>query len=166
MGELLLPIHIPEPDMIADSAGTRGLPSHPIDPSSGHILQANGIDASGFRSKRITPQLVQSSDLILCFEQPQRTEIATIAPTASRRTFLLADFANMCAYCANNGLMQGSTRQERLESVIFQASMIRPMLPDPLNIADPYRRSMEYFEQAYRHINQALSLIAQTTQPQ
>lgn len=163
MGELLLPSIFQDPAITADSAGTRGLDSHAIDPSSAKLLQQVGIDSSAFRSKRITPQLANDSDLILCFEQHQRQDIATMAPRAGRRTFLLTDFANMCAYCAQQGLATGSTRQERLESVIDNASMIRPMLPTPLTIEDPHRKDFAVFEKAYQQITQALTLIAKAT---
>ena len=73
----------------------------------------------------------QVTDLILCFEKDQRKDIVTLAPTAVKYTFLLDDFANMCEYCARNGLVKGLTIQERLQSVINSSSIIRPMLPEP-----------------------------------
>ena len=105
--------------------------SHEIAPNSKRLLDQHGIDSSSFRAKRVTPQIAQGSDLILCFEHEQRKEIAVIAPTAARKTFLINDFANMCVYCKEQGYMGGNTRQEKLESVIDNASMIRPMIPIP-----------------------------------
>lgn len=163
MGELLLPRFIPDPDIEVDSAGTRGLPSHEIDPSSGELMRTDGIDPSAFRSKRITPDLARQAGLILCFEQHQRSEIATIAPTAGRRTFLLPDFANMCAYCAQQGFIEGTTRAEHLESVIDNASMIRPLLPAPTEIEDPHHKDMPVFVTAHNQICQALDIIAKAT---
>jgi len=163
MGELLLPHYLPEPDITADSAGIRGLDHHPIDPSSARLMTQAGIDPSEFRSKRVTPLLADSSDLILCFEPRQRQDVATIAPRAGRRTFLLADFANMCAYCAKEGYIEGSTRAERLESVIDNASLIRPMLPAPMTIEDPHHREFAAFQRSYDQICRALTIIAKTT---
>ncbi|MCH9276180.1 low molecular weight phosphatase family protein [Bifidobacterium amazonense] len=163
MGELLLPRYFADPSITADSAGTRGLIDHEIDPSSAKLLAADGIDSSAFRSKRITPQLANDADLILCFEPHQRQDIATIAPRAGRRTFLLTDFANMCTYCAQQGYLEGSTQPERLESVIDNASMIRPMLPAPLTIEDPHRKEFPVFQKAHDQICQALTIIANTT---
>ncbi|WP_094730465.1 low molecular weight phosphatase family protein [Bifidobacterium hapali] len=163
MGELLLSHYIPDADISVDSAGTRGLDNHAIDPSSAKLLDQAGIDSSAFRSKRITPQLADSADLIFCFEPHQRQDIATLAPRAGRRTFLLPDFANMCAYCAQQGFITGNNRQERLESVIDNASMIRPMLPAPISIEDPHRKDFPVFQKAYDQICQALSIIAKAT---
>lgn len=162
MGELLLPKYMP--DLESDSAGTRGLDSHAIASSSAKIMTAHGIDPSAFRSKRITPQLVNSSDLILCFEHEQRNEISVIAPVTARRTFLLNDFANMCAYCKEQGYMEGATREERLASVIDNASMIRPMIPDTDNIEDPMGKDFPVYERAYNEICTALQTIAKTTE--
>ncbi|NEG88764.1 low molecular weight phosphatase family protein [Bifidobacterium aerophilum] len=163
MGELLLPRYLNDPGIVADSAGTRGLDAHAIDPSSAKLMEQAGIDPSTFRSKRITPQLADGADLILCFEPHQRQDISTIAPRASRRTFLLPDFANMCAYCAGQGFITGATRQERLESVIDNASMIRPMLPEPMSIEDPHRKDFPVFQKAYDQICRALTIIAKAT---
>lgn len=162
MGELLLPKYMP--DLESDSAGTRGLDSHAIASSSAKIMTAHGIDPSAFRSKRITPQLANGSDLILCFEHEQRNEISVIAPVAARRTFLLNDFANMCAYCKEQGYMEGDTREERLASVIDNASMIRPMIPDTDNIEDPMGKDFPVYERAYSEICAALQTIAKTTE--
>ena len=162
MGELLLPQYMP--DLESDSAGTRGLDNHAIAPSSAKIMTAHGIDSSGFRSKRVTPQLANGSDLILCFEYEQRNEISVIAPIAARRTFLLNDFANMCAYCKEQGYVEGVTREERLASVIDNASMIRPMIPDTDNIEDPMGKDFPVCERAYNEICAALQTIAKTTE--
>ena len=110
---------------------------HPIDPSSGRLMDSVGIESSGFHSRRLTRQMADDADLILCFEKQQRKDIVTLAPAAVRYTFLLNDFANMCDYCAQHNMVTGTTIQERLESVIRRSSMIRPMIPLPKDIDDP-----------------------------
>lgn len=163
MGELLLPRFLPDPDITADSAGTRGLPAHPIDPSSAALLAHADIDSSAFRSKRITPGIAENADLILCFESHHVNDITTLAPRAARYTFLLTDFANLCGYCAQQGYITGTTRSQKLASVIANASLVRPMLPTPLTIADPYKRDYTVFIQAHNVICQSLDLIARAT---
>lgn len=161
MGELLLPQFMP--DLESDSAGTRGLVAHEIAPNSKRLLDQHGIDSSSFRAKRVTPQIAQGSDLILCFEHEQRKEIAVIAPTAVRKTFLINDFANMCVYCKEQGYMGGNIRQEKLESVIDNASMIRPMIPDTNNVEDPIGKDFAVYQAAYNEICKALQTIASAT---
>ncbi len=127
MGELLMSRYLANTTVQVTSAGTRGLPMHQIDPSSARLMDSVGIDSSGFRSRRLTREMAESADLILCFEAAQRKEIVTIAPMAVRYTFMLDDFANMCRYSAEHGLVKGLTIQERLQSVIDSSSCIRPI---------------------------------------
>lgn len=68
MGELLMTHYLNGTTVQVSSAGTRGLPMHPIDPSSGRLMQSVGIESSGFRSRRLTRQMADEADLILCFE--------------------------------------------------------------------------------------------------
>ena len=96
------------------------------------------------------------ADLILCFEKSQRKDIVALAPAAVRYTFLLSDFANMCEYCARNGMIKGLTIQERLQSVIRSSSMIRPMLPAPHDIDDPHGRTFDKFRTAANQTNGAI----------
>lgn len=59
--------------------------------------------------------------------------------------------------------MDGDTREERLESVIDNASMIRPMIPDTANIEDPMGKDYAVYERSYQEICKALQTIADTT---
>lgn len=159
MGELLLSRYLSGTSITVSSAGTKGLPMHPIDPSSARLLSSIGIDSSGFRSRRLTRQIAQEADLILCFEAAQRKDIVTIAPTAVRYTFVLREFAALCQYCAERGMVQGRTIQERLNSVISLAPMVRPMLPPSADIEDPHGKEFDKFRIAANQTNAALRTI-------
>lgn len=159
MGELLLARYLEGTSIQVSSAGTRGLPSHHIDPSSARLLDAVGIDSGGFRSRRLTRPMVLSADLILCFEKRQRRDIVSLAPTAVRYTFLLGEFAQMCEYCARRGTVTGLTIQERLLSVIRRSAMVRPMLAETPDIVDPIGKDFAVFEQAAEETNAALRRI-------
>lgn len=159
MGELLMSRYLANTTVQVTSAGTRGLPMHQIDPSSARLMDSIGIDSSGFRSRRLTREMAESADLILCFEAAQRKEIVTIAPMAVRYTFMLDDFANMCRYSAEHGLVKGLTIQERLQSVIDSSSFIRPLIAVPRDIADPHGREFAKFRQAAEETNRALRTI-------
>ena len=156
MGELLLTRYLDGTTVQVSSAGTRGVPRCQMDPSSARLMTSVNIEPSGFRSRRLTRSMAESADLILCFEKEQRKDIVALAPGAVRYTFLLNDFANMCQYCAQNGMVSGRTIQERLASVIKVSSMIRPMLPTPKDIADPHGKSFDKFRIAANQTNNAL----------
>lgn len=89
-------------------------------------------------------ELAESADLILCFEEEQRNNIVDMAPSVVRRTFLVTDFANMCLYCAQHDLVKGLTVQERLTSVIETSSFVRPMIPVPRDVEDPFTKDFLY----------------------
>ena len=148
MGELLFRMYTAGTSIEVDSAGTHSLVGHEIDGSSAALLTSAGIDSSAFRSKQLTRQIAQECDLILCFEEEQLQNIVGIAPAAVHYTFTLPDFSNMCAYCAQQNMIEGFTLPERLQSVIAQATTIRPMLPQAATIADPYRKDFSAFRRA------------------
>ena len=165
MGELLFRMYTAGTSIEVDSAGTHSLVGHEIDGSSAALLTSAGIDSSAFRSKQLTRQIAQECDLILCFEEDQLHNIVGIAPAAVHYAFMLSDFSNMCAYCAQQNMIEGFTLPERLQSVIAQATTIRPMLPQAANIADPYRKDFSAFRRAVdatdtaiRNIMKSLSL--------
>ncbi|MBT1166988.1 low molecular weight phosphatase family protein [Bifidobacterium simiarum] len=159
MGELLMAAYLSNTSIHVSSAGTHGLPSELMDKSSAKLMRSVGINPYEFRSRRLTPELAESADLILCFEKSQRKDIVTIAPTAVKYTFLLPDFANMCEYCKTNGLVSGLTIQERLESVIDSAAMIRPAVPEAADIEDPHYKSFPKFQKAAEQTNAAIRKI-------
>ena len=96
MGELLMRRYLSGTSITVSSAGTHALVGHPIDPSSGRLMDSVGIDSGEFRSRQLTRELAENADLILCFEEEQRNNIVDMAPAVVRRTFLVTDFANMC----------------------------------------------------------------------
>lgn len=165
MGQLMFPLFFHDNSITADSAGTQGLIDKPIDPSSAHLMQKDGIDASSFRSKRLTPQIALSSDLILCFTERQRKKIVELAPRSRRRTFLLTDFADLCSYCNNNNMIVGNTPESRLSSILANASLVQPMLPSAREINDPYRKDMAAFEAAHQQIGDSFASIAEALEP-
>lgn len=159
MGELLLSRYLEASTITVSSAGTRGMICREIDPLAGRLMTAVGIDSSGFRSRRLTRHLCESADLILCFEEAQRTAIVTLAPTVVPRTFMLTDFANMSEYCARRSMVQGTTLQERLMSVVNAAPMVRPLMPLPADIADPHGKELPQFREAADQTNRAIRRI-------
>lgn len=161
----MFPLFFRDTTVHTDSAGVCGLIDSPIDPSSAQLMEADGIDASTFRSKRLTPQLAMQSDLILCFTEHQRKKIVQLAPRVRSRTFLLTEFAALCEYCSTNHLIQGETVEQRLHSILYQASMVRAMLPQSDDIADPYQQEFAAFQTAHDSIGQAFAVIAQTLEP-
>ena len=159
MGELLLSRYLAETSIEVSSAGTKGLPGHPIESSSATLMSSVGIASSAFRSRRLTRDMANATDLILCFEASQRREIVTLAPAVVRRTFVITEFAALCAYCADHGMVKGRTIQERLWSVAEAAPIVRPLLPPSPDIEDPHGRTFDVFCTVADETNRALRTI-------
>ena len=159
LGELLFRMYTAGTSIEVDSAGTHSLVGHEIDASSAALLASAGVDSSAFRSKQLTYEIAEACDLILCFEETQQHNIVTISPSAMRYTFTLTDFSNMCAYCAQQNMIAGVTLPERLQSVIAQATTVRPMLPTAGTIADPFHKDFFAFRQAADTIDSSIRNI-------
>ena len=164
MAELMAPHIFKDPSLQFASAGTRGLHDHAISNETGTLLRHDGIDQAAidaFRSRRISPAIARESDLILCFEHAQRSDIATENPLKARRTFLMTDFANLCELCARNGWLEGADFTARVESAIANVGLARPELPQAQDIDDPQGQGMEAFITAHNELVRMLKRIQQ-----
>lgn len=59
------------------------------------VLKKEGIDVSGHRSRGLSPELIDRSDIILVMERLHEKRIMELAPEAKTRVFLLKEFAKM-----------------------------------------------------------------------
>ncbi|WP_243662976.1 low molecular weight protein arginine phosphatase [Hydrogenispora ethanolica] len=74
---------------IATIDGT-GASSHAI-----AVMEAAGIDLRGHRSRQVTPELLNSADLVLTMTRDQKAILIQMFPSAGKRIFTLAEFAGM-----------------------------------------------------------------------
>jgi len=110
------------------------------------LLQQEGIDVSGHRSRRADKEIISMSDFILVMEKPQEEMVLRLAPEVKNRVFLLKEFANPVR---NNkfGLAKISNGAK-----IKDAN---------LNIDDPIGRSPEFYAETFSVIKQAVQRVAQ-----
>lgn len=152
------PIHV-------SSAGIRGLINHPIQPTVGTILLNAGIDASSFRSQRLTNSIAMKQDVILCFEKRQRSSIVSLAPSMVKHTYLLTDFANMCRYADINGMIPNSDIAGRIRYIDSISQMLRAHVPEGADIDDPYGKQEEDYQRAVYETAMALKMIIVPSRP-
>ena len=62
-------------------------------------------------------------------------------------------------------MVHGDTLEARLDSVLTNASLVRPMLPKAREIDDPYHRDFPAFETAHEQIGEAFASIAAVLEP-
>lgn len=152
-------------DITISSAGILHLQPRPIDPTCAELLSEDGIDVSAFRSTICTPSMVKDSDLVLCFEHEHLDDLLLDAPLALRHTFLFTDFANLCDSDMQQGGPEGSTAQERLQCLIDDAPLVRPLMPRAEEIPDPHHHDRATYELAHRLIANAAMRIAAAIAP-
>ena len=161
MGELLLPQFMP--DLESDSADTRGLfrtKSHRT--AKGCSTSMASIPAASARNESPRNRAGQRSHPLLRTRAAQgnRGDCTNRGPqNLPHQRFR----QHVRLLQGTGGAWGGNTRQEKLESVIDNASMIRPMIPDTNNVEDPIGKDFAVYQAAYNEICKALQTIASAT---
>lgn len=121
------------------SAGTA---SHDGAPMRQHTMQALsrlGADTSRFRSRQMTACDIDQADLILSAGHEHRDQVLMLRPSASRRTYLLHEFARLAVFITPAAV--GCGAGQRARDVVAAAARLRGRVPyvDPAadEIADP-----------------------------
>ena len=74
------------------SAGIGAMDGQPPSPYSVRAMQELGVDISRQRSRMLTPDLVQSADIILGMTHSHVDTVAVLYPPAAEKTFMLREF--------------------------------------------------------------------------
>lgn len=77
------------------SAGVMMLDGMGASDATVEILGGEGLDASGHRSRRITPEMLKKTDMIVAMASAHEERILGMAPQVKNRLFLLKEFAAM-----------------------------------------------------------------------
>lgn len=76
-------------ELTAESAGTRALVGFGVEPLAAQTITGLGANASGFRARRLKPEMVDRADLVLAMTEQIRDDIVAHVPGARPRTFTL-----------------------------------------------------------------------------
>lgn len=79
-------------DIKVSSAGIMALDGFPPTEETVKVMKAEGVDMEGFRSRRLTKELVKNSDLILAMEDMHRDFVVRMDPSAAEKTHILKKF--------------------------------------------------------------------------
>ena len=89
MAEALLRERLRARGITVESAGLAPLTGKPVEPDAAAVLSDHGLAADGHSARKITPELIASTDLVLAMDHRQLAAIHAIAPEARGRTYLL-----------------------------------------------------------------------------
>jgi protein-tyrosine-phosphatase len=115
------------------SAGTHAVDGQPINPEMVAVLPVD-VETSAFRSRRLTPALVEQADLVVTMEAAHRTFVLDDQPQAFRKVFTFGQLAR-----AMEAAPAGLEPTVLLAHVGATSGHADPALDVP----DPYRRGTE-----------------------
>ena len=118
-------------DVLASSAGTYGLDSRPMASEMVVELEARGLSAHGFRSRALSAELVEGSDLVITAERSHRQFVLDEHPAAFRKVLTLGQ-AVQAAETVPATL--------RGRAALAELARNRGVAEPAHDVADPYRR--------------------------
>ncbi len=145
-------VYLDEPIEFA-SAGTHGFRSHEIDPTMRSVLAERGITGAqvdAFRSRRLTPDLVQLADLVLTAEASHREFVLEEAPSAFRKVFTLGQFAQSAARTSPD--LEGA-------ALVTAVGHHRTGADPAHDIADPFNRGLSAATTSADQIDELLRVV-------
>jgi protein-tyrosine-phosphatase len=74
------------------SAGVCAGNGFPASPNAVRALQEQGIDISSHSSRHLTPEMIESADLLVTMTRAHRDAVVAIAPESRGKVFLLKSF--------------------------------------------------------------------------
>lgn len=137
-------------DVAFASAGVWGFDRAPLEELMAAQAVERGADPSGFRSQRLSPDLVAASDLILTMARDHRAFILDDWPGAVTKTFTLSQFADGLA-----ALPDAAAGVHAIEAVRARRN---PPRRDG-DVADPYRQGVPAAAACAAEIDRLLGVI-------
>ena len=133
------------------------------------VLRENGVDDTGFLSRRLTEGLVERAGLILTATRRQRSECVLLDPTAVHRTFTIPQFGRYAAALPPYGLIAVWPPKRRLQTLIEQVPIVRGTLPvgtaDDDDLPDPVGSPIEVFRRCAAEIQSVLDVTIDLIAP-
>lgn len=143
------------------SAGTIADDGAPMDGAAAEQSRRLGGDPAPHRSRYLTPQIVESADLVLTAERSHRAAVVSLAPRATKRAFTIKQFARVLDGLEPSDLAGVASTAELVERVARLRGTVSP-LADPADddVDDPYRRSTATHERVADEIDRAVASVA------
>jgi protein-tyrosine-phosphatase len=114
------------------SAGIAGMDGFRATEETIDAMRSQGIDMTGFKSRRLTKEMITASDLILVMEDVHRDFVLKLDPTAGPKTHLLKRFD----------------------------SEDKRKYPEGLNVPDPIGKPMDFYKLSLEIIKEEARRIA------
>lgn len=144
------------------SVGTHARPGTSLDPNARSVLRRRGAPASrNWASRVMSAKVLQSADLVLAVTHAHLGWVMTLAPSMSRRSFVMGQFATLL----DNATGSAATPQDLIELATQARARMQPYDPARDDLADPIGGSERVFEQCADRIETMLSSITRLVAP-
>jgi len=74
------------------SAGVCAGNGYPASPNAVAAMREKGIDITGYRSSHLSPEMIETADLLVTMTRGHRDAILAVAPQSAGKVFLLKSF--------------------------------------------------------------------------
>jgi protein-tyrosine phosphatase len=144
------------------SVGTHARPGASLDPNARAVLRRRGAPASrNWSSHVMSAKVLESADLVLAVTHAHLSWVMTLAPSASRRSFVMGQFATLL----DNATGSATTPQELIDLATSARGLIQPYNTATDDIADPIGGDEHVFEQCADRIEAMLASITRLVTP-
>jgi protein-tyrosine phosphatase len=152
------------------SAGTSARPGQEMTEQAAVVSRLYGGDPVGHGASSLTSRRIQQANLVLALSREHRSEIVSMVPRASRKTFTLREIDRLIRVLhdveprsALEG--RGLTLQD-LDSFVRDVASMRGFsqtmpLPADDDVIDPYRQSQATYDEAGVLINNAVQALSE-----
>jgi protein-tyrosine phosphatase len=156
-------------DITVSSAGTHAWVGCDMHPGTAQVLQELDVDAGGFVSRQLTPQLLAGADLVLAADRGQRSACVSMLPDVMNRTFTIRQFARMAETIGappesgtNDGATDGSPAAQlraQRDHLVRGRHRLQPVDPTQDDLADPVRQPIDAFRACAVEIQRSLDAV-------
>jgi protein-tyrosine phosphatase len=144
------------------SAGTHAVPDRSMHPHALSVLADRGLDGVPFRSRTLTPQLVETSDLVLTATRAQRGLCVEAAPARVGRVFALRHLGRLAALVEPQRLTEippDGRWSAMLRAITVARESLQPVAPEDDDLPDPYGLDVSAFRDTADAAEAALASI-------
>ncbi|MDO5493980.1 MAG: low molecular weight phosphatase family protein [Nesterenkonia sp.] len=150
------------------SAGLHPRPGAPMPSEAAELSVRYGGEPSGHRARPVDPEEILAADLVLCMTRRHRQALVRTAPRASRRTFLLSEFAHLVHDLAvsppdSPALGEHASTPDRLRALVRAAAQRRGLTTVPATlpeeVVDPFGGAAGDYRTSAEQIVACLDLL-------
>jgi protein-tyrosine phosphatase len=173
LAETVLAARLADLDIRVHSAGTQALVGHGMPDEARTLAERNGVTperAAAHRARLLSESLMNDADLILTMTSQHSTAAMQLTPRRMHSTFTVREFARLAA-SLDDGVLQRIARssgnpRSRFSALIQTVADQRGVAPRATvdeDVIDPYRQSLEVYEQSADQILPALAEVERVT---